>query len=217
MEAGAPNTTLLVSSGLNAENANEELGPGSSFHHLRRSRPPRRPRWWDIPGLRCGAEERGVGRSWWRRGGGRWERGSAPRGWGCCWGSVWGWWPAACGPCPPSACASVEARGKGQVMWQEHTCRLGDRIRLLSKPTPSPELPRDQTSARSSRWTPWISPPISGWGRCSSPPPSAQTLCSSPPRPELSSSPCPRAPANGTSSPRVTMRFPSMSLFFNLA
>lgn len=110
----------------------------SSFLRLHRRRPPRRLHWWGTPGLRCGAEEREAGRSSRKKGGGRRERASAPRGWGCCWGSVWGWWPAACGPCPPSACASVEAIGKGQeVMWQEHTCSIVNQIPLMSKTKPN--------------------------------------------------------------------------------
>lgn len=104
---------------MKAETANEELGTRSSFLRLR-CRPPRRPHWWGIPGLRCGAE-REVGRSWWRRGCGSWARGSAPHGWGCCWGYVWGWWPGACGLSPPSACASVEARWKGQEVMRKWT------------------------------------------------------------------------------------------------
>lgn len=84
----------------------------SSFRRPR----PRRPRWWGTPGPRCGgAGARVEGRSWWRRAGGRWERGSAPREWGCCRGSAWGWWPAACGLFPPLACVSVEQRWRRDV------------------------------------------------------------------------------------------------------
>ncbi len=69
-------------------------------------------------GPRCGgAEAMEAGMSWWRRADGRWERGSAPHEWGCCWGSAWGWWPAACDPSLPSACASVEVGRKNGDMY----------------------------------------------------------------------------------------------------
>lgn len=96
--------------------------------------------------------------------------------------------------------------GRPDGSGQEVTWHRSDASSQNETQKSSPELPQDQTSARSSQWTPWISPPISGWGRCSSPPPSAQTLYSSPPRLGLSSSPCPRAPADGTSSPRAEER-----------
>lgn len=85
-----------------------------------------------------------------------------------------------------------------------------------TKPTSSPGLPQDQTSAGSCQWIPWTSPPISGWGRCSSPPPSGQTLCSSPPHHGPSSSPCPHVPAGGTSSPGYKEREQQMSLISSL-
>lgn len=109
MEAGAPWITRYSTAQywLQPPTKAKTRKTHSSFRHLHR----RRRHWWGTHGPRCGgAEEREAERSWWRRGDGRWEKGSAPHGWGCCWGSAWGWWPAACGPSLPSACASVEVR-----------------------------------------------------------------------------------------------------------
>lgn len=93
--------------------ANQFIQTCSSSHRLHRHR-----RWWGIPGPRCGGVMvMEVGRSCWRKGDGRWERESAPLGWGCCWGSAGGWWPAACDPSLPSACASVDGQ-KHHLLYQ---------------------------------------------------------------------------------------------------
>lgn len=75
----------------------EGLGMSSNRHcHLH-------PRWCCM--LRGDVVARMEGRSWRRKAVGRLAKGSA-RVSGCCWGSVWDWWPAASAPYPPSACVS---------------------------------------------------------------------------------------------------------------